>query len=108
MGHSTLNPIVHGDIIGTKIQYKIQKGETPHQIIILHRGQLVMDYKHNKLLSFFKDTVRSLYGDQFSSVDDTSSLEETIRKNLLRLEVYFEELNFETMTETPKYPVSGK
>ena len=48
----------------------------------------------------------SEYGDHFSYIDDTSLLEETIHRNLLRLEVSFKELNFETMKETPKYPVS--
>ena len=39
-------------------------------------------------------------------MNDTFLLEKTVRRNLLRLEVYFEELNVKTMTEIPKYPVS--
>ena len=55
-----------------------------------------------------EDTVIETFGDVAPEIRDANDTSAKLRSNLLKVEVYFQEFNYETMQERPSYPVSGR
>ena len=55
-----------------------------------------------------EDTVIETFGDVAPEIRDANDTSAKLRSNLLKVEVYFQEFNYETMQERPSYPVSPR
>ena len=52
-----------------------------------------------------EQSVIDTFGDVAPEIRDANDTSDKMRSNLLKVEVYFQEFNYETMQERPSYPV---